>query len=356
MKWRSLLAVVLGLSVSHVATFAQRPLDAERLSTSRASPERDAFFSSSGVVRFQLIQGRLGLNPMLHRNGAQQRQDDEVFESITVTAQRGIPSLHYVLQQPMVRPLPSYSQTPQSSFSNSDLSKSHLSESPLQHITLSVDNATEVKIESELKHTGERSVLNQPAFGMIRWEIQRGDQLDSYTGSTLFHVRLQNPEVFDLHYADLTSRVLRGNSIAELSDQIHVAVLAHHDGLPAIPLSEVVCCVEQLRSPRQSVRISAQQQLLRWGTPIIPMVQRMMATDLELEQRARLGETMRMLRPRVEDTPRSLAMLMVNDPLFWELEKPHLTQSEWGLVNQHLQQMGVIESRPHDSSLTSVTR
>ncbi|WP_372724725.1 hypothetical protein, partial [Novipirellula sp.] len=257
---------------------------------------------------------------MLHRNGAQQRQDDEVFESITVTAQRGIPSLHYVLQQPMIRPLPSYSQTPQSSFSNSDSSKSYLSESPLQHITLSVDDATEVKIESELKHTGERSVLNQPAFGMIRWEIQRGDQLDSYSGSTLFHVRLQNPEVFDLHYADLTSRVLRGNSIAELSDQIHVAVLAHHDGLPTIPLSEVVRCVEQLRSSRQSARISAQQQLLRWGTPIIPMVQRMMATDLDLEQRARLGETIRMLRPRVEDTPRSLAMLMVNDPLFWELE------------------------------------
>uniref|UniRef100_UPI00356A9116 hypothetical protein n=1 Tax=Novipirellula sp. TaxID=2795430 RepID=UPI00356A9116 len=162
------------------------------------------------------------------------------------------------------------------------------------------------------------------------------------------------PEVFDLHYADLTSRVLRGNSIAELSDQIHVAVLAHHDRLPRIPLSEVVRCVEQLRSSRQNTRISAQQQLLRWGTPIIPMVQRMMATDLELEQRARLGETIRMLRPRVEDTPRSLAMLMVNDPLFWELEKPRLTQSEWGLVNQHLQQMGVIESRPHDSSLTSV--
>ncbi|WP_144057309.1 hypothetical protein [Novipirellula maiorica] len=286
---------------------------------------------------------------MLHRNGAQQRQDDEVFESITVTAQRGIPSLHYVLQQPMVRQLRSYSPAPQSSFSHSDLS-----ESPFQHITLSVDDATKVKIESELMHTGERSVLNQPAFGPIRWEIQRGDQLDSYIGTTLFHVRLQNPEVFDLHYADLTSRVLRGKSIAELSDQIHVAVLGHYDRLPAIPVSEVVRCVEQLRSPRQSTRISAQQELLRWGTPIIPMLQQQLGTDLELEQRACLSETIRMLRPRVEDTPRSLAMLLINDVEFWSLAKPQLTPNEWILVSQHLQQMGLSKSRPHDSSVTSV--
>ncbi|WP_345685555.1 hypothetical protein [Novipirellula caenicola] len=296
---------------------------------------------------------------MLHRNGAQQRQDDEVFESITVTAQRGIPSLHYVLQQPMVRHLRSYSLSSQSSLSHADLpdshlSESHLSRSPFQHITLSVDDATDVEIESELMHTGERSVLNQPEFGPIRWVIQRGDQVDTYTGSTLFHVRLQNPEVFDLHYADLTSRVLRGKSIAELSDQIHVAVLGHYDRLPAIPLPEVVRCVEQLRSPRQSVRISAQQELLRWGTPIIPMLQQQLATDLELEQRACLSETIRMLRPRVEDTPRSLAMLMINDLEFWSLTKPQLTPNEWILVSQHLQQMGVAKSRPHDASVTSV--
>ncbi len=339
MKWRLLLAVILGLSVSHVATFAQRPPDAERLSTSRASPELDAFFSSSGVVRFQLIQGRLGLNPLLHRKGAQQRQTDDAFESITVTADRGIPSLHYVLKQSMTR---------------SSLSLSSLSKNPAHHITLSVDDATEVKIESEFTHTAERSVLQQPEFGTIQWQVTRGDLQESYTGTTLFHVRLQNPSVFDLHYADLTSRVLRGKSIGELSDQIQAAILSGRTNLPEVTLDQVAKCVEQLRSPRHGVRMSAQQQLLNWGTPIIPMLQQMFATDLDFEQRVRMIKTIQLLRPRVEDTPRSLAMLVVNDREFWSLTQSRLNQYEWIAVNQHLQQVGLSELQQEGSSFIQV--
>ncbi|TWU20199.1 hypothetical protein Pla52o_47140 [Novipirellula galeiformis] len=346
MKWRMLLAVVLGLSVSYVATFAQSPPEAERLSLGRASPQPDTFFSASGVVQFQLIQGRLGLNPPRHRKGAQQRSGEDGYERIIVTAVRGIPSLHYVSHRSHSAP-PVFSQSPAQRAATLPSG---------QHLTLSVQEASDVKIDSEWLSTGERCVLHQPEFGMIRWEITRGADTQTYRGTTLFHLRLQDPLVFDLHYGNLISRVLRGESLAELSDQIHASVLSDQFKLPQIGLDDVARCAEQLRSPRQGVRMSAQRQLLSWGTPVIPMLQQVLATDFDLEQQTRVIETLRMLRPRVDDTPRSLAMLMVNDREFWSLAKARLSEHQWIAVKQHLQQVGLPVLEAGEQPVSRVAR
>ena len=99
MRW-SLLIAVIGLSSTDVASFAQGRPDGQRPSATRSTPEDAGFFTSKGVVRFQLIQGRLCLDSPRHRKGSQNRDDGRVYESITVTAERGIPSMHYVYQTP----------------------------------------------------------------------------------------------------------------------------------------------------------------------------------------------------------------------------------------------------------------
>ncbi|NNE00493.1 MAG: hypothetical protein HKN47_24520, partial [Pirellulaceae bacterium] len=93
---------------------AERP--AGRRSSSGYDEHRDAgYFAVAGVVRFQLIQGRLALDSPRHRKGSQSRDQEGVYESITVTASRGIPSMHYVYQTPQ------------------------------QHLTLSVENARHIR-------------------------------------------------------------------------------------------------------------------------------------------------------------------------------------------------------------------
>ncbi|MFG0261755.1 MAG: hypothetical protein ACF788_05130 [Novipirellula sp. JB048] len=327
MKWRMLLAVIFGSSVSAPATFSQRPPAAERLSLERSASQPDAFFSSIGMVQFQLIQGRLRLNPPLHRKGAQQRSDPNGFERILVTATRGIPSLHYVSQRSIASP-PSR-----------------------QHLMLSVQDACQVKIDSAWLHRGERSVLYQPEFGSIRWEITRQGRRETCVGATLFHVRLHDPHRFDQHFGDLIFRLLRGVSLAQLSDEIIAAVLSDRIELPQMGADEVAQCVDALRAPQQGDRMSAQRQLLIWGTPVIAMLQQVSPDDLDLEQQTRVTETIRMLRPRVDDTPRSLAMLVVNDRQFWSLAKPWLSETQWTAVRAHLRRVGLpIRARPEQTA------
>lgn len=97
MRWSFLLAVI-GLSTTDVESFAQRRPADQRLSSTRAGLCDPDFFSNTGMVRFQLIQGRLCLNCPQHRKGTQSRDELGISESITVTSERGLPSLHYVLQ------------------------------------------------------------------------------------------------------------------------------------------------------------------------------------------------------------------------------------------------------------------
>ena len=187
MRW-SLLVAVFGLSISDVASFAQGPPEGERLSAARSASDDAGFFASTGVVRFQLIQGRLCLDCPRHRKGSQNCDEDGVYESITVTAERGIPSLHYVCQTDQ------------------------------HHLTLSVQQANAMRIESWFPLTDERSVLEQPGFGKVTWVHARGDLEDEYEGTNLLHLRHTNPATFDQHFGVLIRRLLQGQSLRSLSD------------------------------------------------------------------------------------------------------------------------------------------
>ena len=310
MRW-SLLIAVIGWSMTDVASFAQRPPDDQRLSSAYSSPDDAGFFASSGVVRFQLVQGRLCLDPPLHRKGSQKRDEGEYYESITVTAERGIPSLHYVCQ------------------------------TPDHHLTLSVQQAEATRIESWFPAISERSIIDQPAVGEIVWTSQRGDLEERLSGPTLLHLRQSAPENFDVHFGFLIRRLLRGQSLAMLTEQTRLQLIDQLRDGAAPGIAEIRESVDALGSRRRSTRTTAQRQLLAWGTPIVPILHQMSSGDLDREQRERLIQVMRRLRPRIDDTPATLAKVLVNDASFWVSLGPGLSDEQLRLAGDHLRTLGI---------------
>ena len=316
MRWHLLAAVVFGLSISDVASQAQGPPAAGSPASSRATPQHAGYFAPTGVVRFQLIQGRLGLDPPRHRKGSQNRTDEGVHESISVTSERGIPSLHYVLQ------------------------------TPDQHLTLNVKEAYHVTIETFFPQSGERSVLSQPEVGAVSWTTTRGDLVDHHQGATLLHVRQADPVTFDMHLGSLLTRLLQGTSLERLCERTRVAML-HRAENPSQPdVTSILEAVDQLRSGRSAVRAAAQSRLHSWGTPIVPVIQRIEPDRLDAEQRDRLRQVLARLRRPVPDTPATLAMLLINDSTYWSLIAARMNDSEIDSVNRYLVSHGLDAAVP----------
>ena len=320
MRWKLPLAVLLGLSFSDVASYAQRPPDDEGLPSASAGNDANriedaGYFGHDGVARFQLIQGRLCLDAPRHRKGAQHQETNGVFESITITAQRGIPSVHYI----------------------------HRCER--HEILLSVRDATAVRIESTLGVGKETAVIDQPADPtpgrhQIEWTVTISDRVIRHRGGTLLHLRSSDPERFDRHYGPLLRRLLRGRTIHSLSVQTDRALLARIERLDAIDLQTVNSAIDQLAAPNVATRRKAQRRLLSMGAPILPIIFSRSTIDLDAEQNARLQAIASALRPLDDDTPETLSALLLYDADHWSKIASRLTQDQVALANAHLSRIG----------------
>lgn len=311
MRWSCLLAVI-GLSITQTVSFAQRqPVD-EGSESSRSSLPDDAFFSHGGFVRFQLIQGRLCLDAPRHRKGRRVRTQDGFSEQVTVTARGGIPSVQYRCS-----------------------TASH-------SLTLNVDAATEVSIESIDHRTNERAVLTQPGIGKIEWTLTRRDLIDRHAGTTLLHVRNANPKGFDHHFDWLVRRMLSGRSLEQITGEVKLAIsqtLASQD--ETLSMESFLDCIEQLGSARRSTRVAAKRQLLQWGTPVIPMIHSLSIKELEEEQRQAIRLTVARLRPMTSDTASSLAQILQNDRAYWNRDRDRLSATQLAEICDHMQRIGL---------------
>lgn len=308
MKWRLLLAVITGLSMTDVASFAQGPPDARGPSSASLPTLADGYFASAGIVRFKLAGGRLQLDPPRHRKGSQSRETEGIFESISVTAERGVPSLHYVC---------------------------HTRD---RQLTLSVQDATDLSIESWMPQLPERSVLEQPEQGPIRWTLTRSGESNTYRGRTLLHVRLHEPETFDLHHQHLITHLLRGQSLREMQLRTRQAMVERARTYRGPDAESVADTVERLGNRSRVARMQAERQLMRWGTVVMPILAELDGSSqtLDAEQKARLGQIRRRLAGFREDTAASLASRLMLDRDYWHRIGELLTPEELALANSHL--------------------
>ena len=271
------------------------------------------YIGPSGVVRFLLIQGRICLDPPRHRKGAQSSRKNGVYESVSVTAKRGIPSVHYV------------------------------SKTNHQNLTLIVQDAHAMRMESEfLGRDDDRQycVITQPASGPITISCTSDNQSHEWTGSTLIHVRGVHPVLFDQHFGPLMTRMLHGHSMKELSDRTRAAALAELHSPIRITESEIDRWVVGLGSDQRRQRIDAQRKLINAGTLAIPILRSRQkagpeAENLDAEQMARINRILVQLRSQSPDRPRSLAKLLVNDPSYWSILADRISIEEQQLVVSH---------------------
>ncbi|TWT52671.1 hypothetical protein Pla22_02970 [Rubripirellula amarantea] len=306
MRWRLLFALI-GLSITGVSSLGQRPPEAEGLPPQRRDSgdgeELHAdYFKPSGVVRFQLVQARICLDAPRHRKGSQSRTENQIYESITVTANRGIPSVHYIC------------------------------ETPQQSITLHVQDAQHLRIESHISDDGngtaQRCVLDQPETGMITLAIGdlTSESAQSYQSSNLLHLRLQTPEIFDKHFARVISRMLHGESLKHLSERTLQAVIAESRQPIVLNQQQVEALIQQLDHPQRRKRVQAERELLSHGTSILPMLHQSLDHDrLSVEQRSCIKAILSRLRPTTPDRPASLAKMLINDASYWEAVIPELS-------------------------------
>lgn len=315
MKWRLLIALI-GLSITDVVSTAQS-IDAGKTSPAADVLDADSevyagYLGSSGVVRFQLIQGRITLDAPRHRKGAQQSSAGGVYESVSVTAQRGIPSVHYI------------------------------SQTSKQHLVLNVQDANEMRIESWIPQQNSRCILNQPSSGPITIQLQNdslqdGDLDTQWQGWTLIHVRLNHPQVFDQHFGHLIARMLHGQTLRQLCDATWQAAVDELQQPARVTEKQVQTWIDQLGSDRRRDRIDAQRHLMASGSLVTPTLRWRLAASnhhdpLDQEQQARLRRILSGLRSNAPDRPRSLAKLLVNDPDYWSLVSPSLSHDQRHLV------------------------
>ena len=109
-------------------------------------------------------------------------------------------------------------------------------------------------------------------------------------------------------------------------------------------------CVERLRSPKLAVRKRAEKQLVAWGTPILPIINSLDTESLDVEQRARLARIRCRLRRLEDDTPRSLATLLVNDHEHWTKLSGQLNARQFKLADTYLKRTGFAALPAVDSS------
>ena len=155
---------------------------------------------------------------------------------------------------------------------------------------------------------------------------------------------------FDRHVARLVRLVLRGRSLRAICNQTRVAVQkmlneADLDLSDSVTVLDVHECVDRLQSGKRAVRRDAELQLLRWGTPIVPIVNAISAADLDAEQSSRLNIVLKRLKRNQDDTAASLATMLMNDQSFWQCIGPKLNQQETTQANRYLGRIGLAALR-----------
>lgn len=312
MKWRCILAVLIGLSITDVATFAQKPPEAERLPPSPSSLDRGVYFGESGMARFQLIAGRLRLHPSIHRKGRDSRDTGVVHESISVKAKSGVPSLQYAF----------HSETLQ--------------------VSLSAERSESIRLEIVDVPNQERHVLEQFVDTDVRWHRTIGTETGTRVAKSLLHLRRHAPEDFDETFGFIITPLLRGYSLDRFTRESEASLLAYigQTERQSVSRSEIIAAVDQLSHPSRSARAHAMRQLLQLGTPIVSVLSSIQPNELDAEQTMRIREVIRKLSRQETETAASWAASLLYDRAYLAELATSLPLDQQSLVSFHLDRNG----------------
>lgn len=335
------VAIIAGVGVGLNPVAAEPP--PETRATAAGAPAThmpEGLLQQSGLARFRLILGRLQLDPARHRKGTKEATRSQPYpltETLTVSSQSGIASLHYTFR------------------------------SDRQHAIVDVVDILQVRIVSERKDLRQRLTLEQPPEGPLRIRVEslassatiddppslltpsfltpRSSFLTprssfstapppaapaSLSTPSLLHLQSSHPRLFAGHLGELLPYLLSTPTVSELNRAAQRQLLATADREPLPTLGEVEACVERLAAPQRRIRVAAERELLAWGLPVLRHLDRLDAALWDSEQRSRIRRVRWTLQPRRADTPQSLVHWLATDPEYW-----NLVAADWSHEKRH---------------------
>jgi len=304
---RPRLSVLLGIAI--VASF---PIERRFLLATEPPPTHlekgsDGLIHDSGIVHFRLVLGRLELDPARHRKGsktATREAPDPLTETITVDSRRGIPSLHYTF------------------------------ETTTQQAIVDVVDAQRVQILSQRVDRPERVTLTQPVTGPITVQVDQAAGDQTLHVASLLHFQAAHPQLFDDHLQPLLPYLLEGPSLTTLRIAAAEQMVQVTVGRRLPMADEVRDCLDQMRSPKRSVRSAAEAELLSFGLPVMRQLDAIPNDRLDAEQAARVQRIRLTLRPRQHDTASQLASWLATDRDYWNLAVVDLSPPDRLLVDR----------------------
>jgi len=251
------------------------------------------------AARFALVLGRLRLDTARYRKGTQtatQLDSDQnpITESLQVSTRRGTALVYFTR-------------------SSCD-----------QTVRIECDGAGRWQIESRHGRLANspHAVATQSPGEPIRVVIQPGTPTRGIAEATWLHIRQSNPDVFETHFRGLIDEMIFPYRINDLARDAHTESLRNASAIETRDVIDDVTLdewIDDLRSPRRTVRRDAERRLRSLGVSLLPRLASIDMTRLDAEQQTRLHEIRSTLTPLVEDDAARLSMLIRDDVRYWQL-------------------------------------
>jgi hypothetical protein len=274
-----------------------------------SSPSSD----SNAWVKFQWVGGRLHLDAPRHKQGSQSSRCNDQTETLTVSASRGLPKVHYVC-------------------SSRDW-----------QWMLSFDDPVSMRIESLDRVSGNRAIAIQSDREPITIEYQQDGQSLRIESPSWIHLYHSDRVLIEKHFVPLIDCVVPHHTLAALANQTELAMLSILSDTGPLDL-DVQSLVAQLKHPRRMKRREAERELLRLGTPTLSSLSELDSTRLNYHQRTIIAEVEKRLSYESSDNAATLAYRFINDPHYWVawLKKPGGQPEFDDAMASHLARLGFV--------------
>ncbi len=296
---------------------AQQPPNPQGQQSTPSQPHQphhaQTLIQRSQCGNFAVVLGRLRLDNS--RYNKMRREDplpgsETGMEYVSVTADRGVPSLHYLRQTDEAR------------------------------LSIDVTDASQVLIEQVAiagVRRGERVVYDQPQRGPVSLRLFRDERvIVEHRAASLWHLHADAPEACAQLMSPILDLIIPGTvtheSIRAIDDQL-LRVVVQED---AVRMSDVRKQVMLLGSRIRTERCEAQRQIMAMGVAVLPLLESLDEKELDQEQRSRLREIKQKLEPRYPDQPETVARWLSSDYQYWQTAAAKWHARERELASQHL--------------------
>lgn len=267
-------------------------------STGQETRPQGLLITDRNWVRFEVLSGRIAATSSRLKQDRQRLRRELPsgrVETLTVSIDRGLVSVHYLAEDPADSPAG-------------------------ERILIRVVRRDEVELEwsDATDRRGTTVTYRQPSAGDVELHVQLPDAAPRQLhGPSLWHLMLTDPSTCDKYLAPLL-RILRADwSVSEEASAVRSLLLSGRGGGVVAERDDVQRLVQQLAHPEFRVRQQADRELRSGGPAVFGHLRQLDATSLDREQQLRVQAIVQSLTACRDDTPARVAARLRNDRAAW---------------------------------------